>query len=266
VDWSLRACARKGHVTYEPEEPALRQRLHIKTPAGEAWRCLRCWDFVVGEPHGSGPATAAPVVLRGRVLRDAFVLRILAVERLVRALIVGALAYAVVRFESSQTSLQRLFEKAIPRAKPLADLFNYDLDKSPSVRHLRNLLHSKPHTLHLVLAFLIVYGVIEVAEAIGLWSLKRWGEYVAAVGTSLFLPLEIYELTDRVSYLKVGALVINLVLVAYLLIAKRLFGIRGGRRAYEEERANESLIEVEAAAAAGAGAPSQSSMSGVRQA
>ncbi|MFL6241340.1 MAG: DUF2127 domain-containing protein [Actinomycetes bacterium] len=264
MDWSLRACSRKGHVTYAPDEAPLRQRMHVKTPAGEAWRCLRCWDFVVGEPTGTGPATAAPIVLRGRVLRDAFVLRILAVERLIRALVIGALAYAVVRFESSETSLRHLFEKAIPRAKPLADLFNYDLDKSPTVQHLRHLLNSKPHTLHLVLAFLIVYGVVEVAEAVGLWSLKRWGEYVAVVGTSLFLPLEIYELTDKVSYLKIVALVINLALVVYLLFTKRLFGLRGGRRKYEEERASDSLIEVEAAAAAGAGAPSQSSLSGAR--
>lgn len=251
MDWSLRACARKGHVTYAPDEAPLRQRLHLKTPAGDAWRCLRCWDFVVGEPTGSGPATDAPIVLRGRVLRDAFVLRILAVERLVRALILGALAYAVVRFESSQTSLQKLFEQAIPRAKPLADLFNYDLDKSPTVSRLRDVLNSKPDTLRLVLAFLIGYAVLQVAEAVGLWSLERWGEYVAVVGTSLFLPVEVYELTNRVTYLKVAALVINLALVGYLVTAKRLFGVRGGRRAHEAERASESLIEVEVAAAAG---------------
>jgi len=262
VDWSLRACARRGHVTYAPDEAELRQRLHAKTPAGESWRCLRCWDFVVGEPRGRGPASEAPVVLRGRVLRDAFVLRILAVERLIRAIVIGGLAYALVRFESAQTSLQHLFDEALPRAKPLASVFNFDLDKSPTVRHLRNLLHSKPHTLHLVLAFLIVYGVVELAEAVGLWSLKRWGEYVAVIGTSIFLPLEVYELTDHVTYLKVGAFVVNLALVAYLLVTKRLFGIRGGHKAYEAERASESLIEVEAAAAAGRGAPSPASMTG----
>jgi hypothetical protein len=65
-----------------------------------------------------------------------------------------------------------------------------------------------------------------------------------------------------VSYLKVGALVVNLALVAYLVIAKRLFGVRGGHAAYEDERAGESLIEVEAAAAAGEGAPSRASLSG----
>jgi uncharacterized membrane protein (DUF2068 family) len=248
VDWSLRACARKGHITYAPDEPELRERLHTDTPAGEAWRCLRCWDFVVGSPQSGGPAEDAPLVMRGKVLRDAFILRILAVERAIRGVIVGALAYAVIRFESSQESLQRLFERALPRAKPLADLFNYNLDNSPTVRHLRNLLHSKPHTLHLVVAFLITYAVIEMVEAVGLWSLKRWGEYVAVVATSLFLPLEIYELTENASWLKVGALVVNLALVAYLVTAKRLFGVRGGRAAFDAERHSESLLEVETAA------------------
>src|SRR5262249_42147525 len=66
VDWSLRACARKGHVTYAPTEPELRRRLHAATPVGEAWRCLRCGAFVPGRPHGSGPADDAPLVPRGR--------------------------------------------------------------------------------------------------------------------------------------------------------------------------------------------------------
>jgi hypothetical protein len=70
VDWSLLKCARKGHVTYAPDEPALRDRLHVATPAGEAWRCLRCGTYVHGEPHGRGPADHAPLVMRGRELRD----------------------------------------------------------------------------------------------------------------------------------------------------------------------------------------------------
>lgn len=63
VDWSLMTCARKGHITYAPTETSLRERLHVPTPAGEAWRCLRCGTYVHGEAHGSGPAEDAP--LRG---------------------------------------------------------------------------------------------------------------------------------------------------------------------------------------------------------
>ena len=50
------------------------------------------------------------------------------------------------------------------------------------------------------------------------------------------------------SALKVGALVINIVAVVYLVWSKRLFGVRGGHAAFEAERQSESLLEVEAAA------------------
>jgi uncharacterized membrane protein (DUF2068 family) len=245
VDWSLRGCSRQGHATYAPDETELRDRLHAQTPLGESWRCLRCGDFVLGPPRSSGPADDAPIVLRGKALREAFVLRILAVERWGRAVILGVLAAAVIKFETTQTSVQAWFERELPRFKSVASTFNYDLDKSPTVEHIRSLLHSKHGTLHLVEGFLIAYALLQVAEGVGLWSLKRWGEYVAAVGTSVFLPLEVYELTKHVTYVKIAALVINLALVVYLIVNKRLFGVRGGRAAYEAERHEESLLEVE---------------------
>jgi hypothetical protein len=46
----------------------------------------------------------------------------------------------------------------------------------------------------------------------------------------LFIP-EIYELTKRLSPLKVLTIVVNVAIVVYLLVAKRLFGVRGGGRA-----------------------------------
>jgi uncharacterized membrane protein (DUF2068 family) len=250
MDWSLRGCSRQGHATYAPDELALRDRLRSDTALGEAWRCLRCGTFVVGEPADRGPAANAPIVLRGKALREAFILRILAVERWIRALILALLAAAVVEFESTQTSLQAWFEREIPKLQPLAKQFNYNLDKSPTVERLRSLLHSRHGTLHLVEAFLIGYALLQLAEGIGLWSLKRWGEYVAAVGTSVFLPLEVYELTKEVTWLKVVAFAINLVLVVYLVWRKRLFGARGGRAAFVRERHEDSLLEVEASAGA----------------
>jgi uncharacterized membrane protein (DUF2068 family) len=248
VDWSLRGCARKGHVTYAPTEPQLRDRLHATTAAGEAWRCLRCAAFVVGEPHGSGAADEAPIVLRGKALKDATILRLLASERFVRGIVLLALAGGVQYFKSSQTSVQATFAKALPAAEPLAKAFNIDLDKSPLVEHLRSLVNSSQHTLTLVTVGLVAYGVLQLVEGLGLWLLKRWGEYVAVVATSAFLPLEVYELTHHVTWVKVAALTINLVAVIYLVWSKRLFGVRGGHAAFAAERASQSLLEVEQAA------------------
>jgi len=260
MDWSLRTCARKGHVTYSPSEDALRARLRVSTAAGDAWRCLRCWDFVVTTPAGSGPAAEAPILLRGQALREAFILRLLAVERFARAVLIALLGYAVVRFSSAQTSLQALFDEVVPRARPLAAVFNYDLTASPTVGRLQHLLHSRPSTLHLVAAFLLGYALIEVVEGIGLWSLRRWGEYVAVVATSLFLPVEIYELSRDITALKVVAFVINVALVAYLVLAKHLFGVRGGAAAYTAHRHGESLLQTEQAAVVVETSPPSSSI------
>jgi uncharacterized membrane protein (DUF2068 family) len=79
--------------------------------------------------------------------------------------------------------------------------------------------------------------------------MKRWGEYVAVVGTAVFIPLEVYELVERVTWLRVVAFAFNVFAVVYILWTKRLFGFRGGRAAFEAERHSQSLLEVEQAAA-----------------
>lgn len=251
MDWSLLACATKGHVTYAPSEKALRDKLHATTSAGEAWRCLRCGDFVLGPPHGEGPAEDAPLILRGRQLRDAFILRFLAVERGVRGLLILALAYGVYRFSNAQETLSRVFKEDLPLLRPLADKLGYNLEESAVVSTLRTALDAKHSTLIMIALGLTAYGLIQVIEAVGLWLLKRWGEYFAVISTSIFLPIEIYELIERVTVTRVGALLINVAAVVYLLMSKRLFGLRGGKEAYERERHSESLLEVETVAAGG---------------
>jgi uncharacterized membrane protein (DUF2068 family) len=249
VNWNLRACARKGHVTYAPTEPEYRAKLEAATPLGEGWRCLRCGDYVLGPPHGGGPAENAPVLLRGNELRSAFILRLLAVERWVRGGIIVLLAVGVLRLESTQVSLQALFQRDVSALRPFFDQIHFNVSDSATIRAIEKVLHTKRSTLSLVAAGLFCYGGLQILEGIGLWSLKRWGEYVAVVGTTVFIPLETYELTEKVTWLRITALVVNVAAVLYLLLSKRLFGLRGGRRAYEAARQEESLLEVEKATA-----------------
>ncbi|HTY72584.1 MAG TPA: DUF2127 domain-containing protein [Actinomycetes bacterium] len=250
MDWSLRGCARHGHVTFRPDEPDLAARLHAPTPAGEAWRCLRCGTFVLGEPQGGGPAADAPLVLRGRQLREATILRLFAVERWVRATVLALLGYAVLQFRTSESSLEQTFDRILPAARPLAQAFDLDIDHSPIIARIHRLLETDPRTLAWIGAGLFAYACLQVAEGVGLWSLKRWGEYLAAVATSVFLPFEIYELIDKVTPLRLAAFLLNIALVAYLVLTKRLFGVRGGGTAYAAQRHEASLLTVEAAAAA----------------
>jgi uncharacterized membrane protein (DUF2068 family) len=245
MDWNLRTCARKGHVTYAAAEPQFRAKLEAETPLGDAWRCLRCGTYVLGDPHGSGPAEDAPVLLRGRALRSAFILRALAIERWVRGLILVLLAAAVFKLKSTQVSINELFDRDLTALKPFFRQIHFNVSDSTTVNAIEKVLRAKPSTLNLIAFGILFYGLLQVVEGIGLWSLKRWGEYVAVVGTTLFVPFEIYELTDKISWLKIAVLAVNVAAVLYLLLSKRLFGLRGGHAAYEASLREVSLLEVE---------------------
>ena len=53
----------------------------------------------------------------------------------------------------------------------------------------------------------------------------------------------------KFSWLKSVVLLINVAAVVYLLVSKRLFGIRGGETAYERSLHEVSLLEIEESSA-----------------
>ncbi|MEU0502956.1 DUF2127 domain-containing protein [Nocardia sp. NPDC004278] len=250
MDWALRACGWHGHYTYAPDEQDLAERLHVQTVAGVAWRCLRCGTFVPGEPVGSGPADHAPEVPRGRLLRDRWLMRALAIERVVRGLLLVVAALAVFKFRSSRETMRADFERDLPLLRPLADQIGWDIDRSKIVHLIDQAFSLSNTTLLWVGIGILCYAALQAIEAVGLWLVKRWGEYFAVIATSIFLPLEIYELTEKITVLRIGALLINIAAVVWLVYSKRLFGLRGGGAAYHAEHSTESLLSVERAALA----------------
>jgi uncharacterized membrane protein (DUF2068 family) len=247
VDFALRSCGLRGHATFAPDEPALRERLKADTPAGEAWRCLRCETFVVGPPRGSGPAGTAPEIPRGRLLRDRTLMRALAAERAVRSVVFVLMAAGVLKVRGSRERWQQAFDQDLPLIRPLADQIGWNPDDSKIIHHISSALNMSSSTLLLIALGLAGYASIELVEAVGLWLMKRWGEYFAVIATSVFLPLEVYELTEKITALRLGAFVINVLAVIWLLWSKRLFGLNGGGQAYREEHQAESLLSIERA-------------------
>lgn len=247
--WERRSCGLHGHATYAPDEPDLAGRLRVATPWGDAWRCLRCGDYVLGAPQGAGPAASAPLVLRGRALRDAFIIRLLAVDKVARGLFIGLLAFGIWRFNGHQDAVLQTIDTYLPLLQPFFARLGVNVQDLSAVHLLEQVLAISTSTVAMIALGAAGYAALCLLEAVGLWLMKRWGEYVAAVGTSAFLPFEIHEVALEVTFLRVLALAVNVFLVVYLVWTKRLFGVRGGNAAYEAERANQSLLEVEAAAA-----------------
>jgi uncharacterized membrane protein (DUF2068 family) len=256
MDWSLLGCGKSGHVTFAPDEPGLREQLCGETASGEAWRCLRCAAFVPGPPDGHGPAADAPPVRRGKEVRSALILRIFAVERFVRALAFLALAYGLWRFRSARQSINATFNRELPALRELFSQIGWQIDHSKLVGLVEHALTLSTRSITLLALGLAAYAAVEIVEGTGLWLARRWGEYFAMVATSVGLPLEIYDLAKKVTATTLVFFAVNLALVLYLVLAKRLFGVRGGKRAYEARLRSESVLEAaaEAAAASEAGA------------
>jgi uncharacterized membrane protein (DUF2068 family) len=79
------------------------------------------------------------------------------------------------------------------------------------------------------------YAAISLAEGIGLYLEKAWGEFLTLAITVSFLPWEMFEIFRHITWIRVGLLTINLLVFCYLLQlvlarARRRAGTRTGKR------------------------------------
>jgi uncharacterized membrane protein (DUF2068 family) len=72
----------------------------------------------------------------------------------------------------------------------------------------------------------LVYAAIRFVEAAGLWLDRRWAEWFGAISGGIYLPLEIYNLWEKVTWPRVTVLVVNSIVVIYLVqfLARRHVG------------------------------------------
>ena len=70
------------------------------------------------------------------------------------------------------------------------------------------------------------YAGMLLVEGVGLWLEFTWAAYLTVVSTSLLLPFELYEVIEQVSVLRIGVLLLNLAIVAYLVSQLRRHTLR----------------------------------------
>jgi len=244
--YELIVCGLRGHVLVGMDAAEVRpsDAEFVRDGGGLRWyRCLRCDSWLPLEPPRRALGRYPPLEdeielpLRGKALRDKIVLRVIAVDRAFHFVLLGGLAVLLFVFASHRSGLEQLVSRideafyGAPTGSHHAHGLLHDLER---------LLTLRVTTLRLIGVAAAVYALLEGAEAVGLWYQRRWAEYLTFVATTAFVPFEVYELTRTVSALKVLAIVVNLAIVLYLLLAKRLFGLRGGGPAEEAARARDS--------------------------
>jgi uncharacterized membrane protein (DUF2068 family) len=238
--WELLVCGVRGHALFGTDVEELRPQDAIVAfeQDGLRWyRCVRCDSWVALKPPLRPARSVLPpreeleLPLRGKALRDKIVLRLIAIDRALHFVVLAGLSILLLIFARHVQDLHRLFLRVVADYGGRSHVPKHGL-----IHELERLVTLQSGTLRLIALIAAAYAVLEGLEAIGLWFMQRWAEYLTFVATTLLLPLEIYELTKRTSAFKIVALVVNLAIVVYLLLAKRLFGLRGGAVAERAER------------------------------
>jgi uncharacterized membrane protein (DUF2068 family) len=254
IDWELVVCGLEGHAIVATDAAELRPEdaLVVRDSADVRWhRCLRCDSWVALAPPSAPTAQHPPdrdqivIPLRGKALRDKVVLRLIAVDRALHLVVLGLLGLAVLLFASDRGSLRAGYYRVLAALQ--GGVAGGPVQSSGHVgilHELDKLFSLQSGTLRTVGVALLAYGLLEGVEAVGLWLVKRWAEYLTFLATTMLLPLEVYELIHRRSPLKIIGFLVNVAVVVYLLYAKRLFGLRGGGAVDEEERARDMSWEA----------------------
>jgi uncharacterized membrane protein (DUF2068 family) len=234
----------RGHVLIGTDVRSVRAEdsLIVRDIDGIRWlRCLRCDSWIQSHLPDNAKAEHIPppgeiaLPLRGRSLRDRLILRLIAVDRIAHILVLSVVAVAILLFAHHRGQLHKTYVRIL---SDLQGGFGGPIfDTRKGVFHEINRLFAFTATeLYWVGFAVVAYVVVLIFEAVGLWFARRWAEYLTLIETGVLVPFEIYELSNAVSTLKVLTLVINLAVVLYLLISKRLFGLRGGGRADRAEK------------------------------
>ena len=150
------------------------------------------------------------------------VVRLIILERAIRGSLVFILGLAFLTRSRNVVSLVRLWVA--------------ELDVNPERRLIPRILstvlrpigESSSRTVLLIGIGALLFGLLELTEAIGLARRRRWAEYLTVIAGCIGIPLEVTEVLSRQTPVRISILLINVAIVIYLAWQKHLFGLRGG--------------------------------------
>ena len=233
----LAVCAGRGHsapgATIEPLEAHHHVVVRPTVDGRRLAQCLRCGTWAVVDPPAPGTGKPLPSLdqlerpRRGKALRQAIVLRVISVDRAFHTVAFGATAVAALAVRWNLDAIHGWASGMLHALSSARSGRGGVSAHGLTAGLLTHLAQVDPHSLAVLAAIASAYAVVSGFEAVGLWRERRWAEYLTALSTAGFLPIELHELIARVTVVRVGTMIVNLVILAYLLVTKHLFGIGG---------------------------------------
>lgn len=135
-------------------------------------------------------------------------LRVIAIYKAVKTVCLVLVAIAAFHLDRQQN-----FEKLVAWLEHL-QLADSNGLRWKLVDFLTNMGPSKFVAVGLVA---LAYAAIFATEGTGLWLRKHWAEWFTVIATGSLIPIELYETIHHFTWLKLGALVANVVIVIYLV-------------------------------------------------
>jgi uncharacterized membrane protein (DUF2068 family) len=136
------------------------------------------------------------------------VLRTIALYKLVKVMLLLALAYGEVRLSDASLTAKLV---SWASARPLG------LEHKVVTQLLEwfsGLNASRVHALRMVT---LAYAAVFAVEGIGLWMRKRWAEWMTTIITASLIPLELWELFNKPNVGKAAVFVANVAIVVVLI-------------------------------------------------
>jgi uncharacterized membrane protein (DUF2068 family) len=181
------------------------------------------------------------------------VVRLIIIERAVRGSLVCILGIALVTTNRRLAAAVRTW---------VAEL-NVNPERRLIPRLLSAILHVfgdvSTRTVVIIGIGALLFGALEITEAVGLARRRRWAEYLTVIAGCIGVPFEVSEVIRHPDLLRIGILLINIAIVLYLAWQKHLFGLQGG---VETETARRALVARSAQGNADAGHAKGNRMAG----
>ncbi|NNM86834.1 MAG: DUF2127 domain-containing protein [Phycisphaerales bacterium] len=136
------------------------------------------------------------------------VLLIIAIFKLLKASAVATAGVTAIVFRNADL------------AKAFRQWVNY-FRMDPNNHFINGVIHRlanvHAHQLEMLAVGSFMYAAMFMVEGFGLYFEKPWAEYLVIVNTFLLVPVEVFELIKKPSWVKVLLLAGNLAIVAYLI-------------------------------------------------
>ena len=148
--------------------------------------------------------------------RQGRALRVIADFKLIKAVVLigaGLGALGLLKSDWNESILRVLDHLALDHGRRLAS--------ATAERAVSLLTSASTRRLTEVAAGCFAYGGIFLVEAAGLWTRKRWAEYLTSLVTASLLPFEIDALMHRLTIDRALALLLNVAVVGYLIFHLR---------------------------------------------